>query len=322
MLEYDFNELDNDFVTLWSKKIVSGEDTLIFRDLTKLAELGQINAVQSWYLLAKDNDDNAVIDNIVDNLGNGGANELLAIAHKDFLKNDRLRQISNWYCLKSMGVWGRDGTKYEREYDDLCDEIEFSAYGSYLKNATEMYYHNYENTHNLLSLERFYEMMGGRAKVHKSLINVDVHASSREFRKLRKTLLEMYERDKNNVAVAFALGKNLTLFKANGKLKALGNQILTDLSKRELSKTLQDYEVKGTERLIKQQIDKNAQAEVEENLSAQDRYELEFWQRVEEAKSKHGIKFLGNHNMSVMTPEELGIIEQDSKRADEMKYGK
>ena len=90
-----------------------------------------------------------------------------------------------------------------------------------------------------------------------------------------------------------------------------------------VSKTLQDYEVKGTNRLIKQQIDKNAQAEVQdENLSAQDMYELEFWQRVEEAKSKHGIKFLGNHNMSVMTPEELGIIEQDSKRADEMKHGK
>ena len=26
--------------------------------LQKLAEMGQINAIQSWYLLAKDNDDN------------------------------------------------------------------------------------------------------------------------------------------------------------------------------------------------------------------------------------------------------------------------
>ena len=88
MLEYDFNELDNDFVTLWSKKIVSGEDTLIFKDLTKLAELGQINAVQSWYLIAKRTDKNNTIDNLVSNLGNGGANEMLAIAHKDFFKNE------------------------------------------------------------------------------------------------------------------------------------------------------------------------------------------------------------------------------------------
>ncbi len=318
MLEYGFNELDNDFVTLWSKKIVSGEDTIIFRDLTKLAELGQINALQSWYLLAKDNDDNAVIDNIVDNLGNSGANELLAIAHKDFFKNDRWKQMCAWGEMP--GFWTATSEE-EREADELRCEILSSPYGNYSGLAIEMYYNNYEKTHNPLVLERFYEMMGGRTELDKKLISIDVRASSIEFRKLRKTLLEMYEQDKNNVAAAFALGKNLTLFKANSKLKALGNQILTELSKRELSKTLQDYEIKGTKRLIKQQIDSNMQAEVEDkSLSAQDRYELEFWQRVEEVKQKYGVKFMGIDSHNVVSDEELEKIMHTSAENDKKEY--
>ncbi|MBQ8522295.1 MAG: hypothetical protein IJ458_01365 [Clostridia bacterium] len=320
MLEYDFNELDNDFVTLWSKKIVSGEDTLIFKDLTKLAELGQINAIQSWYLLAKDNDDNAVIDNNVENLGNGGANEMLAIAHKDFFKNDRLIQMNEWAELHNLGYIVRDS--YEEEgFLTLGSVIKNSVYGSYSKLSIEMYYNNYEKTHNPLSLERFYEMMGGRTAVDKALIDIDQSTSSIEFKQLRKTLLEMYEQDKNNVAVAFALGKNLTLFKANSKLKVLGNQILTELSKRELSKTLQDYEIKGTKRLIKQQIDSNMQAEVEDkSLSAQDKYELEFWQRVEEAKQKYGVEFMGIDSHNVVSDEELEKIMHTSAENDKKEY--
>ena len=165
MLEYGFNELDNDFVTLWSKKIVSGEDTLIFRDLTKLAELGQVNAMQSWYLLAKDNDDNVVIDNLVSNLGNGGANELLAIAHKDFFKNDRWEQMCTYYVLRKS--W--DNTEEE---DELHYELSRSDYANYYSSIIELYYNNYKNTNNPLALERFYEMMGGLTKVHKYLLDI------------------------------------------------------------------------------------------------------------------------------------------------------
>ena len=320
MLEYGFNELDNDFVTLWSKKIVSGEDTLIFKDLTKLAELGQINAMQSWYLLAKDNDDNAVIDNNVSNLGNSGANELLAIAHKDYFKNDRLSQMCEYDEIHSLGYYIRTDDE-DREMNYLKQKIQYSPYGNYSGLAIEMYYNNYETTHNPLSLERFYEMMGGRTELDKKLFPVDARASSREFRKLRKTLLEMYEQDKNNVAVAYALGKNLTLFKSSMLLTAMGSRILTELSKRELSKTLQDYEVKGTKRLIKQQIDSNMQAEIKgKSLSAQDKYELEFWQRVEEAKQKYGIKFRGIDSHDVVSDEHLEQIMQTSAENDKTVY--
>lgn len=51
MLEYNFTKLDDDFITLWSRYILtddfSKED---MNALKNLACLGQINAIQSWYL--------------------------------------------------------------------------------------------------------------------------------------------------------------------------------------------------------------------------------------------------------------------------------
>lgn len=264
MLEYGFNELDNDFVTLWSKKIVSGEDTLIFRDLTKLAELGQINAMQSWYLLAKDNDDNAIIDNNVSNLGNSGANELLAIAHKDFFKNGRLEQMGEFCALRQ--IWDRTEAQDEK-MRNLKFKLINSDYISKLEAATDMYYHNFENTINILMLERYFEMIAARTEMLDEVQGFSMRVSKRRLKKLRKTLIERYEQDKNNVAVAYALGKNLTLLKSSFIQKAMGSQILTELSNRELSKTLQDYEVKGTKRLIKQQIDTYVQ---DESLSTEE----------------------------------------------------
>ncbi len=300
MLEYGFNELDNDFVTLWSKKIVSGEDSLIFEDLTKLAELGQINAIQSWYLLAKKDDDNAIIDNNVSNLGNGGANELLAIAHKDFFKNDRLAQMCDFYTLKTY--WDRTEAQDEK-MRNLKFKLINSDYISKFEASTDNYYNNYNITHNILMLERYFEMIAARTEILDEVQGFSMRVSKRRLKKLRKTLLERYEQDKNNVAVAYALGKNLTLFKSSMLLTSMGSRILTELSNRELSKTLQDYEVKGTKRLIKQQIDKNAQAEVEENLSAQDKYIQDVFKAVE----KTGIKFLCNHRVGALSTEEIGI---------------
>lgn len=80
MLEYEFSDLDNDFITLWSKYIVTKDLSLIVNDLQKLARLGQINAVQSWYLFKQKGDDK-VIDSIVSGYTGGSYNELFAIGN-------------------------------------------------------------------------------------------------------------------------------------------------------------------------------------------------------------------------------------------------
>ena len=50
MLEHDFNELDNDYITLQSKYILTKDASQISENLEKLAELGQINAITSYYI--------------------------------------------------------------------------------------------------------------------------------------------------------------------------------------------------------------------------------------------------------------------------------
>lgn len=68
MLEYNFNEIDNDFITCWCKYLLTGDKKMIMKDLEALAELGQINAIQNWYLFNKVGD-NPYIDKIVEELG-------------------------------------------------------------------------------------------------------------------------------------------------------------------------------------------------------------------------------------------------------------
>ena len=49
MIEYDFSELDRDYITLWSKMAIEENRDSYFEELEVLAEMGQINAIQSWY---------------------------------------------------------------------------------------------------------------------------------------------------------------------------------------------------------------------------------------------------------------------------------
>lgn len=275
MLEFGLNALDNDFITLWSREIVSGETSVIFEDLTKLAELGQINAIQSWYLFAEKKDDNAVIDNNVKNLGRGGANELLAKANYDFYKNDRWRQLCQWYTYRS-------------EDDKVCG-CDYIRKG---KLATEAYYNQYKQTNSMLMLERFYEMMNGRSAIHKAVSEIDQVASKTEFNKLRKALLMQYEKNPNNVAVAFALGKNLTLFKANDKLKELGTEILTKLGNRELSPILRDYEIKG--RTLANDVKGAKFRKNIKDLSAQERHDIAIWNDIAKLRETYDTDYLNS----------------------------
>ena len=51
MLYRDFNELDNDYITIWSRLYCGVSMDEIKKYIRPLAELGQVNAVQNFYLL-------------------------------------------------------------------------------------------------------------------------------------------------------------------------------------------------------------------------------------------------------------------------------
>ena len=278
MLEYNFNALDNDFITLWSKKLVGGEDYTIFKDLTKLAELGQINAIQCWYLIAGEMDRDKIIDKKVDNLRSGGPNELLAKANRDFYIRSRWRQLCAWDGLNSEAPIYRT-EESERDFYKITRTLEQSDYVVNTKLAIDAYYNLYNQTGNLLYLERFFEMMHSLNRAERKLFDLKYPALVHKFSKFRRDLLELYRQDKSNIAVAFAVGKNLTLFKAEDRLKKMGTGILTKLSERDLSKTLQGYQISG-----------NKQLREDESLTME-----EVMAFVDAVKKEYGTSYLGKN---------------------------
>ena len=74
MLEYKPNELDQDFITCYSRYILAADERAIINDLEKLAEQGQINAIQTWYSLKKVGD-NPKIDKLAESLSLSSHNE-------------------------------------------------------------------------------------------------------------------------------------------------------------------------------------------------------------------------------------------------------
>ena len=116
MLEYKFTELDDDFITLWSNFILYHDTSLIIGPLKEIAEKGQINAIQCWYLLKKVDEESQIIDSIVDSYYGDSFNESLAIANRIHDKTrhelkELLEQIAHYH---ELGV-----RKYEA---DLADQ--------------------------------------------------------------------------------------------------------------------------------------------------------------------------------------------------------
>jgi len=100
--------LDNDFITIWSGHSRDNDYDKIQNPLTKLAELGQINAVQAHYLY--NGDENPTIRNHVENISDKpvaqrNGDEWFALSNFQFASHDK-QQIA-----KEVGIQRIDGIK-------------------------------------------------------------------------------------------------------------------------------------------------------------------------------------------------------------------
>ena len=133
MLEYDFNELDNDFVTIWSKFLLTEDKAAIVNEIEALAELGQINAVQSWYLVRQGRP-NKIIDEIVSNYNASNFNQLWAMAtSRDTERLDReFKEAREWAEDYSEEYFVSTEYALVRYLQENCD------YFRYMKAAIDM----------------------------------------------------------------------------------------------------------------------------------------------------------------------------------------
>lgn len=213
MLEYDFNELDNDFITIWSKYILYPCINSL-KGIEDLAALGQINAIQSVFLL---NDDyfynKSSLLKVRENVKH--------LSNKNYEPNFNEELIKRNAALRLSMTNNANLRMPEIIHENMSNTEHLNRV---LKKQEDLY----QISNNPLILERYYEIKKGYKIVSK--LNI---------KKLRKTLRELYYQDTTNPSVAFAYAKNMVFF-GNNYEHCIGRKILDMLSTRELSQTLQD----------------------------------------------------------------------------------
>lgn len=123
MLEYNFTQLDDDFITFWAKYLTSKEGVDFHKELQYLAKKGQINAVQNWYLYNTVGED-PEIDKIVEGYNCNNFNELYAAANYFFMRDDLYKQ----FCELSEQYTDLNDLLYYDDDEDNEDDEEFEEY--------------------------------------------------------------------------------------------------------------------------------------------------------------------------------------------------
>lgn len=241
MLEYNFNDLDNDFITIWSHWILHHDTSAIMEPLTRLAEMGQINAIQSYYLLKKENETNEVIDRLVNSFYGQSFNESFAIANKIYSENrkeiDLLRrkiavQGENyliWEGLYPDEYIPHEKNSYGTELDNLIKYYSETNYGKQIKKTVDLGLLQAKNSRLALVYQRVFEVISAEPIIFKSDIG------ERDIKNVRNTLRARVKNNTNYPSSFYALGKNLLFFGKKDKEKYEGSNILRQLSERELS---------------------------------------------------------------------------------------
>lgn len=254
MIEYgQLTKLDDDYITVISDYLLYEDKERVIDNITKLAELGQINAIQTYYIL--DGKFNERIEKYIKNIFENkpkNFNEKLALARYyrniDIEKNsDKLNELVNDYdqlieklCVP-MGRGVAKDTDVEKSLLGILDKI---------ANFPSIKYE-------LLTMESIKKLTYKTAKMQE--VYIELHDSSiyyhtnedtlkkRDIKKVRKALLLDVKNSYNDVASKYYLAKNIARFGGNKKEIQLGRKLLLELSNRYLSinniKTVEEKQV-------------------------------------------------------------------------------
>lgn len=241
MLEYKFTELDDDFITLWSNFILYHDTSLIIGPLKEIAEKGQINAIQCWYLLKKVDEESQIIDSIVDSYYGDSFNESLAIANRIHDKTrhelkELLEQIAHYHELgvrkyeADLADQGIEQTNdYFKKRNDLINEYKLTEYAKQLEKAAYLTEETCKSTKSCFVFERLFELYKGNP-----LILDNDRISRGDHNHIRKALRKRIKEEPDHPSALFSLGKSLSFFAKNEKEEMEGTQILSKLAKRPL----------------------------------------------------------------------------------------
>ena len=247
MIEKEVSQLDQDFITIWSYYVLCGinnnhVEQKVNIDITKLAEQGQINAIQSYYLFNQPGN-NKVIDEQVLDLEYKlelNFNEKLALAnYYESLERTQQDKQDLYNEIKSK----IDAKEYDRSFGYLQEKLKEYKSFQYFKDAYLDAKSEYEKTQNPLVGQRAIEMKNGiyylliNIFVVKEIDNSPFKNTKRQIKEVYRRLMKEYKSDSSNELIKYALGKNIVLyqpyyFNVDKEVYEFGKGLLKELADR------------------------------------------------------------------------------------------
>lgn len=240
MFGNNFTELDEDFITLYSKINLTKNITLKdFEYLEKLAEMGQVQAQQIYYSLLNNGVvSNKIIDDMVDAYDNSSSSQIWAKLYKacfeeNFFDTAKLAfDNSERYLFEAYSPYVQKTIKEYKSFYLFC-QTKQACLDDYLK------------TKNPLDLERYYSLA---TKFYVPETLQEFSFFRKNCSKLQNDLAKAYNAEPSSSRIAYSYGMHLYNFNpcyyVFSHVKK-GEKILSELAKRPYSKPLQDYQLKG-----------------------------------------------------------------------------
>ena len=246
MLEKEVSQLDQDFIAIWSYYILyleSGMDGLTERTITSLAEQGQINAIQSYYLFNEPGN-NAVIDNHVLTLEYKSGlhfNEKFAIY--SYYESQEKSQTDKKQLYEEIESRMNANNCFDESFYELLEEVKKYKSYVYLKAAYDDALYEYNKTKNPLVGQRALEMcLSHLFSISKIAISEATNGSlyktvKKDIKEIYNKLMKEYKKDPSNELVKYSLGKNIVLLQraycnVNEKVYEFGSGLLRELANR------------------------------------------------------------------------------------------
>lgn len=204
----NLTELDDDFITLWSNYIIYQDRDIILPFIENLAENGQLNAIQSWYLLKNPEAKNEKIDKIVDGFDlSSSYDKILAMANRSYDKNREQisyleETISN---LHKKDIEESDAFSHRRK-NELLQVLSSTSYAKYSKEALKKGLSILDTAKSPIVAENYLEMVSAFPNYLYYSFN------EKMIEQIKSYLLEEYKNSPDDPTVAFALAKHLHFF--------------------------------------------------------------------------------------------------------------
>lgn len=215
MLDMSTNDLGHCFISLWSKYLLDGNYEAIRNQIVKLAELGEVQAIQAYYLYEEKPNNRKIANNISEK-------------YDDFLKKSHKWAFAKYCYLKSL-----------ISVEEMVEEIEkrkrFFGRAS-IDNNTFFKYFEYAVTPKPGLYYFTYLSFLPKEFLKYTDKDYDIHSEKnieylKEMRKLAYYVYKEYPNDK----IRFSVARHLFMFGTCQKDKRFARKLLEELANRDIN---------------------------------------------------------------------------------------